>query len=228
MYLRTAHKFESRYRLWTSQCHRSWRISVDCRGWETRSSRPIARPKSMLKEAATRSVGPKRPHYLQILEPCSNGAPLQHRVNFIIGASCSKMPVNRRPPRTARSDQLHHSRLGRSGPQLQRRNRCGLPTRERPPQHSALLLAQRRQAGHTNPSHSPPHPSPSLPRHVLLLLSVANGRTKIRRHIASIAGTSDAARHEGLRAVRQQRMRPLNRRTCNVERNSFPQPHIEK
>ena len=89
-------------------------------------------------------------------------------------------------------------------------------------QHSALLFAQRWQAGKTNPSHREAskkkgtHFTPRLRcrRHVLLFLSVADGRTKIRRNIASTAGTSDTAGHEGPREVRQWRILPLSRRTC--------------
>ena len=58
------------------------------------------------------------------------------------------------------------------------------------------------------------------------------------KRTASTTGTSDAAGHEGLHAVRQWRMHPLPHRTCassprlggvvNVERKSIPQPLIEK
>ena len=108
------------------------------------------------------------------------------------------------------------------------------------------LVAQRRQAGNTNPSHSlpreasqsgnAPHSSPSLPRRVLLHHRVADGRTKIRSNTASITGTNDATQHEDLRAVKWMLLPPHRtcasslRLTCvvHVERTSVPQPYFKK
>ena len=122
-------------------------------------------PNSTKKKPRQDQWDPRRRLATQTLDRCSNGGPSTQRIgwncNVCSTESISSLRIlvwrselqqeagqQTTPQGTPHSDQLHHTRQGRSGSQLQRSSYRQVTAQ------SALLLAQRRQVGNTNPRHS--------------------------------------------------------------------------
>ena len=165
----------------------------------TRLAAQSSDQKSIKKKSAQDQWGPSRQFLLQILELCSNGQRLQHRLNRIIGDTGKEEPgaAGRQSTDDFQSLQAWIRSISRDMDALDHscsaETAMGFPACKWQPQLQPASPEKPAKKGRTS----------SLA--FLLLLSFANGSIKNRKSIASTAGTSDAAGHEE-RAVRQWRI----------------------